>query len=818
MRKMNKLVALLLAAVMVLGMMPAMTVQAHAHTHEAALLGVEEHPSIALDTPVLVEITESNMGSTAYFAFTPEVTDLYHFYSAGLEGSNTDTYGHLYNANMEELITNDDAFYPYPVEGLSSPNFCISYVLEAGVTYVFGARLYSAYTTGSFNVVLTQGHDYESAVTKEETCTEDGVLTYTCKHCGKSYDEPIPAAHSYSDETGECIHCGEAYLITGTCGDNLTWSLDWFGKLTISGTGNMYHFIVTWDNNYPAPWYDYTNDIKSVVIEEGVTSVGNYAFYQCGKLAEVTLPSTVTALGTYAFNNCYALTAIELPDGITEIPNYCFNSAGLKEISWPAGLTKIGDNAFSSCMFGDTVLPEGVTYIGENAFRGTSNLKKLTLPSTLTELAGYAFYGMWNTTEFVFTGNAPIIGDNCFNYITATVWYPLGNATWTEDVMQNYGGTLTWKGICSGDHTWSQPTTIEATCEVGSYMTMTCTVCGYVNISPEMSEPLGHDYKTEHYDGGCGNSSYDIVTCSRCDYYETKNWTWTEHNYAVTSVTDATCTEDGFTVYTCTNCGDSYNGNWTYATGHSVTEWGEPSEATCTEPSVKTGVCATCGNAATEQVAPALGHEWDEENGTANDDGSMTYSCIRCDATYRTEGTALYLGDNAFTIAANTGRGTKTFTAEADGTLTITMDQMFYHNAYAWEMGWTPEYWSSLAIDYVLNEGWFNIYVNNQNTAYTLEGSERNAKAILSSIEVKAGDVVTVEVNQTEASYYYDTDVQFNMNLALASANPEPGSDTLALGDNEIELAAYAESDVLTWTAQKDGNLSIEMTKLVMDF
>lgn len=181
MKKLNKLVALLLAAAMVLGLMPAMAPHAHAD-------GIVDYPAIALDTVTAVDITEG--GAKAYFTFTPEVTDLYHFYSMSLEGSYTDTYGHLYDADMNELAFNDDAGYPYVVEGVMAPNFCISSVLEAGKTYVLAARLYSANNTGSFNVALTQGHEYESAVTKESTCAEDGILTYTCKHCGESYPPP----------------------------------------------------------------------------------------------------------------------------------------------------------------------------------------------------------------------------------------------------------------------------------------------------------------------------------------------------------------------------------------------------------------------------------------------------------------------------------------------------------------------------------------------------------------------------------------------------------------------------------------------------
>lgn len=85
-KKLNKFVALLLAAVMVLGMMPTMAVLAHTHTHAAQLQGAEEYPVLSLDTLTRVDI--DTYGKTAYFAFTPEVTDLYHFYSATVEGNN----------------------------------------------------------------------------------------------------------------------------------------------------------------------------------------------------------------------------------------------------------------------------------------------------------------------------------------------------------------------------------------------------------------------------------------------------------------------------------------------------------------------------------------------------------------------------------------------------------------------------------------------------------------------------------------------------------------------------------------------------------
>ena len=101
--------------------------------------------------------------------------------------------------------------------------------------------------------------------------------------------------------------------VSGTCGDNLTWVLK-DGVLTISGTGEM----------TDAPWKDYANDITSIVIEEGVTSVAAYAFYQYTCLTTVNFPSTLTSLGNYAFGKCTALKKIYFQDNVPTVKNFTF--------------------------------------------------------------------------------------------------------------------------------------------------------------------------------------------------------------------------------------------------------------------------------------------------------------------------------------------------------------------------------------------------------------------------------------------------------------------------------------------------------------
>ena len=102
----------------------------------------------------------------------------------------------------------------------------------------------------------------------------------------------------------------------GSCGDNVTYSLDTeTGVLTISGTGDMYY----------GPFYQNTN-IKSVIIESGVTSIGDEAFSGCRSLTNVTIPDSVTSIGDSAFYNCASLTSVTIPDSVTSIDDWTFSS------------------------------------------------------------------------------------------------------------------------------------------------------------------------------------------------------------------------------------------------------------------------------------------------------------------------------------------------------------------------------------------------------------------------------------------------------------------------------------------------------------
>ena len=107
----------------------------------------------------------------------------------------------------------------------------------------------------------------------------------------------------------------------GSCGDNLTWKFTSSDRtLTISGTGNMTNFV---DNRY-VPWRSLGDEITKVVIKDGVTNIGDFAFFYCEDLTSVTIPNSVTSIGEWAFGYCSGLTSIEIPNSVTSIGNYIF--------------------------------------------------------------------------------------------------------------------------------------------------------------------------------------------------------------------------------------------------------------------------------------------------------------------------------------------------------------------------------------------------------------------------------------------------------------------------------------------------------------
>ena len=249
---------------------------------------------------------------------------------------------------------------------------------------------------------------------------------------------------------------------SGTCGENLTWTLK-DGVLTISGTGEMER----WHKEDSAPWAAYRDQITSVVLEEGVTNIGPYAFYNCSNLTNVVIPDGVTHILDNSFQCCSSLTSVVIPDTVVRVGTCAFNECtSLTDVVIGSGLAQIEVCTFSNCSsLKQIVIPDNITYISYLAFDYCTALEEVTIGANVEQIGFECFNGCESLKTVYFVGGAPEngIGMDAFGCVEADVYYPRGDASWTADAMQNYGGTLTWvpygemptSGSCGANTTWN---------------------------------------------------------------------------------------------------------------------------------------------------------------------------------------------------------------------------------------------------------------------------------------------------------------------------------------------------------------------------
>lgn len=248
-------------------------------------------------------------------------------------------------------------------------------------------------------------------------------------------------------------------VASGTCGDSLTWTLDSDGTLTISGSGAMSSFSQT-----TMPWYSNITDIKTVTIENGVTSIGNYAFRGCSSLESITIPSGVTSIGTCAFYDCSSLTSIEIPESVTSIGTYAFRGCSLLEsITIPSGVTSIGNYTFFGCSSLTSIeIPSGVTSIGTSAFHNCSSLALVIMegesPATLGSL-------VFNNCKFVANSRKDLVvpAGTRSSYVSETTW-----STWANYIHEDHD-SITWTA-------WTDSTSLPTT--AGNYYLATDVTLG----------------------------------------------------------------------------------------------------------------------------------------------------------------------------------------------------------------------------------------------------------------------------------------------------------------------------------------------------
>ena len=252
-----------------------------------------------------------------------------------------------------------------------------------------------------------------------------------------------------------------------------------------------------------SPWYSRRSEIKKVVIKDGVTNIGDYAFWNCRPLSSVeipnsvtsigegafsytaltsvTIPNSVTSIGEYAFSLCYGLTSVTIPNSVTSIGDLAFEScSNLTSITIGNSVTSLGDRAFVSCsenltsitvekgntkfdsrnncnaiietssnklILGcrNTVIPNSVTSIGENAFSDCSGLTSITIPNSVTSIGDWAFHDCSSLTSISIPNSVTSIGDYAFFYcedLTSITFKGSTPPTFGNDVFEKVNKSI----------------------------------------------------------------------------------------------------------------------------------------------------------------------------------------------------------------------------------------------------------------------------------------------------------------------------------------------------------------------------------------
>ena len=236
-----------------------------------------------------------------------------------------------------------------------------------------------------------------------------------------------------------------AEQFSGNCGENVSWVLDdETGVLTVTGEGEM----VLPNLNY---WSDYLEEVLTIIIEDGITSIGNNAFNGFSKLTSVQIPNSVTKIGISAFSGCENLAELSLPDSIKEIERSAFNNcrklrsiilppveivtaglffgcSSLESVTFPSTTKIIEARAFSYCKsLSEIVLPEALESIGWEAFGQCDYLQRVTFGPNIISIGSTCFVGCHWLQEAILPDSLVSIGGQAFGSCTSLQKVYLGS-------------------------------------------------------------------------------------------------------------------------------------------------------------------------------------------------------------------------------------------------------------------------------------------------------------------------------------------------------------------------------------------------------
>lgn len=312
---------------------------------------------------------------------------------------------------------------------------------------------------------------------------------------------------------------------SGRCGTNLLFNF-YSSSNTLDiyiGTEGTTGYMTNYNQADQVPWKSVRGQIEKVIIGEGVTGIGNYAFYGCSALRIVEIASTLTNIGNSAFQNCTSLESIDIPDNVTRIGNSAFSNCWrLSSISLPDNMETIEDYAFESCKaltsfsfptgvenislgvfkyctgLTSFTIPVGVMSIGENAFGGCTGLKDITIPNSVESIGNQAFQDCKSLDGVTIPNSVTSVGQSAFDGCTSltSVTIPTSVTSIGSDAF--YGCTsLTSVTIPEG------VTSIGPDAFNGCY-SLASVYC-YAISPPELT--LKYDYYVDEY----GDEQYLII-------------------------------------------------------------------------------------------------------------------------------------------------------------------------------------------------------------------------------------------------------------------------------------------------------------------
>lgn len=331
--------------------------------------------------------------------------------------------------------------------------------------------------------------------------------------------------------------------VSGQCGDNLTWTLDGDGTLTISGTGEMWNYDTLYEGGSAsdylttAPWGEhYHSRIKKVVVNDGVMSVGAWAFSGCTDIEEAMIGNNVTTLGAYAFYGCEGLASIALGDH----------------------LMSIGDSAFRDTALSNVVIPDSVINIWSCAFIYCNNLASVVIGNGVETISDRAFCGCNNLASVVIGQNVSFIGEYAFFDDGITdVYYGASETAWGQIEIKDGNEPLQNANMhFAHEHVNTYVDTTPSSCTVQGVKTVICLDCGAV-VSSEVLPLADHEWdEGDTIEAStCTVAGTALYRCKNCTATKEEALPLAEHTWDAGVIkTAATYLAEGEMLYTCTLC------------------------------------------------------------------------------------------------------------------------------------------------------------------------------------------------------------------------------------------------------------------------